>query len=203
MKQKLFLLIISFCLIYLISVILFTDNFWISFFAIAFLPLSFSLLFNNNTINPLFFGLLLQWLSVCSDVFYCNLYGETLYTKYFYASEAYTSLANIELAYYLSLTGLYVLLFAIFLGSNKNHKRINSEINLDWISSSKLLNIYLIFFIVSFFGKIIVWYFAGLSQVLLCVINFRFGILAILFYLMKNNGKLRLKVWFLVVFEMI
>jgi hypothetical protein len=201
MKNKILLLLIFTCLFYLLNVWFYTENFWITFFAVSFLPMSFYFFFTENNISPIFFGLILQWLSVTADIFYCNFTRQTLVNKYLL--DSYAVAENIPIVIVFSIIGLYALMFGIWLSCNVVYNSKKSLISLNGISGNHLFNIYLIFSIISMFGDSIIWYFGGLTQIILCVLNFRYGFLIVLIYLCKTDLKLRFRLLCVVLLELV
>ncbi|MGY3053559.1 hypothetical protein ACVWYG_001759 [Pedobacter sp. UYEF25] len=155
----------------ILALSLLTINPIATFLAVLFIPFVAKLLWRKDEPPVLFFAMLMQWSQVSLKIFYADF----LYKDF---SELFTYYQNINLAYYYSLTSLYVITLGIFLIitnvdqlSFDSFREKMSEYNQAKINILYIAAILLIPFLVIFS-----WVIPGLQQVFVKIEDLKWAI---------------------------
>ena len=130
-------------------------------------------------------------------IFYADFMGQPF-------EELLLKLNTADETFLISIIGLYVLTLGIYVSlykTDKYTKSLDSSIAL--INVKSLFKIYIIYSIILYLWSNFIWYFSGLSQLLLVLINFKWGLLLFFVYVSMKQKRFRIQVIALLVIEVI
>lgn len=167
-------------------------------FAILFLAVIYKMFWEKDVPAVIFWGLLIQWLSITLKVFYADLLGLSF-------SDSTLSLfpSYIGQAYLLSLYGLSFYIFGLYISYGSVRKvRINLRSMLVY-DIKKLFVFYIVFQLainglIGIFGN-----FTGISQLLFAVDSLKWGFLFLIFYNVYKKKAYRVTFVLLLTLEII
>ena len=137
-----------------------SPNFLLSVPVLLYIPFVYRLFFIKGDTNIIFWGLLLQWLSVSAQLIYCNILG--VHINELFKNTVFP--ANLmEYTDYLSIGGVYAFSFGIYL-SVKRLKIIITESIWDQYDPRKIFQVYIIVSIVISLSQFAIWAFPNLVQ---------------------------------------
>lgn len=191
-------------LIYLIYSFAFTPNILLTIPLAIFPLVAYKLLWVPKHLNALFWGMIMQWLSVFILPFYCNILGITL-LEYFGNSRGagvFPPLMNTSI--YLSITALYFFLFGLYIGIRKLKLNDIDSFILQY-SLKSFFRCYIIVSVVINISTIAIWNFPGLVQYIHHLFFIKWGFFVVLFYKIHKEGtkKDRLFLYIIILIEFI
>lgn len=153
------------------------DNFLLSIPILLYVPLIYRLFFINGNTNILFWGLLLQWLSVAAQVLYCCVIGKPL--NELFRNTMFPALL-MEYTNYLSITGIYFFTFGIYFAVKK--MKINVPENAwDKYDPQKIFQVYIIASVIINLSQAAIWAFPNLVQYFFFFFYIKWGFFLVAF----------------------
>lgn len=188
------------CLLTLFLILFRSPNFFICLPIVLYIPFIYNLFFINGNPNVLFWGLVVQWLSVSIQPFYCSIIGiplNDLFIKSVFPNELMTYTA------YLSIIGLYFFSYGLFLAIQKI-KIKSATVYLDFYDPKSMLIIYVFISIIIYSSKILIWKFPGVVQYLFFLFYIKWGFFVVMFIsIFKKAPTLKVYLYLIIAIEFV
>lgn len=175
-------------LLYLMYTLMFTSNFLLTIPIVLFPILAFKLLWVKGQHNVLFWGIMMQWLSISTQLLYSNFLGITIEER---GEEDKFPGYMMDDATLFSIIGLFAFTLGVYFAVKKiNNKSIDDCI--DNYDPKKILLLYALISITVFLSSALIWSFPAIVQYVFFFFYLKWGFFIVTFIIIQKR-KLLLK----------
>jgi hypothetical protein len=153
------------------------DNFFLTVPVLLYIPFIYRLFFVKQNTNVLFWGLMLQWLAVSTQVIYCSILNiplNELFKNTVFPADL------MEYTNYLSITGIYVFSLGLFMAVRKVRVSV-SEAIWDRYDARKIFQVYVVVSLLINASQFAIWAFPNFVQYFFFFFYIKWGFFLVAF----------------------